>query len=104
MVVYPEAVWYCGVQAADADAIFEEHIAAGRPVERLLSHMPPGDNKHVDGYPPAVAQFKQLDKRLDAERLAEQARIKAQMAAAPLAAGSPGSAAASETDAPAPRP
>lgn len=103
MVVYPEAVWYCGVQAADADAIFEEHLAGGRPVERLLSHLPPGDNKDVDGYPPEVAQFKQLDKRLDAERLAEQARIKALVAALHPPAGSPGSAAASETDAPAPQ-
>ncbi len=104
VVVYPEAVWYCGVQAADADALFEQHIVGGQPVERLLSHLPPGDNKHVDGYPPEIAQFKQIDKRLDAERLAEQRRIKAQMAAASPPAGSPESTAASERDAPAPRP
>lgn len=34
-VVYPEAVWYRGVTAADAEEIHREHILAGRPVERL---------------------------------------------------------------------
>lgn len=104
VVVYPEAVWYCGVQAADADAIFEQHIVGGRPVERLLSPLAPGDNKHTDAYPAEVKQFKQIDKRLDAERLAELARIKAQLAAQRAAAGSPESAAASETGGPAPQP
>jgi len=35
VVVYPEAVWYGHVQAADAAAIVEEHLVGGRPVERL---------------------------------------------------------------------
>jgi (2Fe-2S) ferredoxin len=35
VVVYPEAVWYGGVQLQDAAAIVEEHLVAGRPVERL---------------------------------------------------------------------
>ena len=35
VVVYPEAVWYGGVQAADAEEIVTEHLVAGRPVERL---------------------------------------------------------------------
>ena len=35
VVVYPEAVWYCNVQPADASAIVEEHLLAGRPVARL---------------------------------------------------------------------
>jgi (2Fe-2S) ferredoxin len=35
VVVYPEAVWYGNVTPADAEAIVNEHLAAGRPVERL---------------------------------------------------------------------
>ena len=35
VVVYPEAVWYGNVQPDDADAIVQEHLVGGRPVERL---------------------------------------------------------------------
>ena len=35
MVVYPEAVWYGNVRAEDAAEIVEEHLLAGRTVERL---------------------------------------------------------------------
>ncbi|MGB8261919.1 MAG: ferredoxin [Terracidiphilus sp.] len=35
VVVYPEAVWYGNVQPADAAEIVEQHLAGGRPVERL---------------------------------------------------------------------
>ncbi|OGK96185.1 MAG: hypothetical protein A3I14_14160 [Candidatus Rokubacteria bacterium RIFCSPLOWO2_02_FULL_73_56] len=35
LVVYPDDVWYCGVQAADLGEIFRSHIAGGAPVERL---------------------------------------------------------------------
>ena len=35
VVVYPEAVWYGNVQPGDAAEIVEEHLVAGRPVERL---------------------------------------------------------------------
>jgi (2Fe-2S) ferredoxin len=35
VVVYPEAVWYGHVQAADAEEIVTEHLVGGRPVERL---------------------------------------------------------------------
>ncbi len=46
VVVYPENVWYCAVRAADADAIFTEHLIGGKPVERLLYHpLQPGINK-----------------------------------------------------------
>jgi len=36
IVVYPEAVWYVGVTADDVAEIVEEHLCAGRPVQRLL--------------------------------------------------------------------
>jgi (2Fe-2S) ferredoxin len=35
VVVYPEAVWYGNVRAADAEEIVAEHLIAGRPVDRL---------------------------------------------------------------------
>jgi (2Fe-2S) ferredoxin len=35
MVVYPEAVWYGHVRPEDVEEIVAEHLAAGRPVERL---------------------------------------------------------------------
>jgi (2Fe-2S) ferredoxin len=35
VVVYPEAVWYGGVKPGDAEEIVNEHLIAGRPVERL---------------------------------------------------------------------
>jgi len=35
IVVYPEAVWYGGVTAADVDEIVTKHIVGGEPVERL---------------------------------------------------------------------
>ena len=37
MVVYPEGVWYSGVQAADVPELVREHFKNGRPVSRLLS-------------------------------------------------------------------
>ena len=35
IVVYPENVWYAGVQESDLDEIVTSHIVGGRPVERL---------------------------------------------------------------------
>ncbi|MFN0063518.1 MAG: (2Fe-2S) ferredoxin domain-containing protein [Myxococcaceae bacterium] len=35
VVVYPEGVWYGGVQAADVDEIVRSHLLGGSPVERL---------------------------------------------------------------------
>ena len=36
MVVYPDNVWYHGVQESDLSEIFESHIVNGKPVERLI--------------------------------------------------------------------
>ena len=36
VVLYPEGVWYVGVQASDVAEIFSSHVLGGRPVERLL--------------------------------------------------------------------
>jgi (2Fe-2S) ferredoxin len=36
VVIYPEAVWYGGVQPSDLDEIIASHILEGKPVERLL--------------------------------------------------------------------
>jgi (2Fe-2S) ferredoxin len=35
VVVYPEQVWYGGVTPEDVTEIIDEHLVAGRPVERL---------------------------------------------------------------------
>ena len=35
MVVYPENVWYHGVQQSDLAEIVQSHILGGKPVERL---------------------------------------------------------------------
>jgi nitrite reductase/ring-hydroxylating ferredoxin subunit/(2Fe-2S) ferredoxin len=46
VVVYPENVWYAGVQARDLPEILESHILDGRPVERLRYEPGvPGANK-----------------------------------------------------------
>lgn len=36
VVVYPEQVWYGFVQPEDVDAIVNEHLIGGHPVERLV--------------------------------------------------------------------
>ena len=82
VVVYPDDVWYCGVQIDDADELFEEHLLHDRPVQRLLFPLPPGNNKDTSGYPPEVTEYKQIEKRLDSVRAAERARIQAAIQAA----------------------
>ena len=37
VVIYPEAVWYSYVDAADIDEIVESHLKNGQVVERLLT-------------------------------------------------------------------
>ena len=37
MVVYPEGIWYSGVQVADVPELVREHFANGRPLERLVN-------------------------------------------------------------------
>lgn len=45
VVVYPETVWYAGVQPEDVEEIVREHLVGGRPVERLRYRNRPGKNK-----------------------------------------------------------
>jgi (2Fe-2S) ferredoxin len=40
MVVYPDGVWYSGVQVGDLPEIIREHFLAGRPVMRLVNADP----------------------------------------------------------------
>jgi (2Fe-2S) ferredoxin len=40
VVVYPEGVWYAGVGPSEAGEIVDEHMVAGRPVERLRYRWP----------------------------------------------------------------
>jgi len=36
LVIYPDAIWYCGVTLADVDEIIDSHIVGGVPVKRLV--------------------------------------------------------------------
>ena len=46
IVVYPENVWYAGVQAEDLHEILESHLLiGGKPVERLIYAREPGGCK-----------------------------------------------------------
>ncbi len=40
VVVYPEGVFYAGVGLEDVEVIVREHLEGGRPVQRLLAHLP----------------------------------------------------------------
>jgi nitrite reductase/ring-hydroxylating ferredoxin subunit/(2Fe-2S) ferredoxin len=54
MVVYPEDVWYAGVQESDLKEILDSHIIGGAPVERLRYNPgKPGANK-IDVAPAAT--------------------------------------------------
>ncbi|MDP2626739.1 MAG: (2Fe-2S) ferredoxin domain-containing protein [Candidatus Rokubacteria bacterium] len=49
IVVYPENVWYGGVQESDLQEILESHILGGTPVERLVYDPGvPGPNKRPE--------------------------------------------------------
>ncbi len=37
MIVYPEGVWYSGVQVADVPELVRQHFKEGSPVERLVN-------------------------------------------------------------------
>lgn len=45
VVVYPDDVWYAGVDPRGAKRIVEEHLVGGRVVESYRHRVPPGDNK-----------------------------------------------------------
>jgi len=42
VAVYPDNVWYTSVSTSDVGEIVEEHMAGGRPVERLRDPNWPG--------------------------------------------------------------
>ena len=46
IVVYPDNVWYAGVQESDLQEILDSHILGGKPVQRLIYDPGvPGANK-----------------------------------------------------------
>ncbi len=45
VVVYPQDVWYHGVDPTKARRIFDEHLVGGTPVEEYRYVAPPGENK-----------------------------------------------------------
>ncbi len=48
VVVYPEGVWYAGVQVADVPEIVREHFRGGRPVARLVQRDPAALKKEIE--------------------------------------------------------
>ncbi len=38
LVIYPEGVFYIGVQLSDVDEIIDSHLVNNQPVQRLLLH------------------------------------------------------------------
>lgn len=51
IVVYPDNVWYYGVQQSDLKEIVESHIIGGKPVERLVYDPGvQGPNKTADAH------------------------------------------------------
>lgn len=46
VVVYPEGVWYAGVEVDDVKELVESHVMNGRPVTRLLAPLP-GNQEHA---------------------------------------------------------
>jgi (2Fe-2S) ferredoxin len=80
VVVYPDDVWYAGVQPDDADQLFDEHILNDQPVERLRFALPPGNNKVTDIYPDAVQAVKQVEKDLDVQREVARQRAREESA------------------------
>jgi (2Fe-2S) ferredoxin len=64
VLVYPDGVWYAQVRARDVAEIVEEHVVAGRVVERLaLLKIPPaGGREGGAGGLPGNAAAAELDK------------------------------------------
>ncbi len=48
MVVYPEGVWYSGVQVADVAELVREHFQHGRVVERLANRDPVALKREIE--------------------------------------------------------
>ncbi len=48
MVVYPDGVWYAGVQVADVPEIVRDHFRGGRPVARLVQRDPVALKKEIE--------------------------------------------------------
>ncbi len=48
MVVYPEGIWYSGVQVADVPELVREQFSNGRPLERLVHRDASALKKEID--------------------------------------------------------
>lgn len=44
VAIYPDGVFYRGVQLSDVQEIVDQHLAGGKPVERLRYHKPAPQN------------------------------------------------------------
>jgi len=48
MVVYPEGIWYSGVQVADVPELVHEQFSNGRPLERLVNRNAAALKKEIE--------------------------------------------------------
>lgn len=55
VVVYPDDVWYHGVDVVGAERIVSEHLVGGAEVAELRYLAPPGDNKVPKAPAPVTA-------------------------------------------------
>ena len=78
----------CHADERDADELFDSHLLAGKPVQRLLYVAPPGNNKEISGYPPVVREMEKQEKANDKRRAALYAQLRAEAASASAAAES----------------
>ncbi len=73
VAVYPDGIWYHGVDAAGLERIYREHLVEGNPVEELVfhRHFPEGEEP---AYAPDVRGDEELA-RVAWEPLGEEAEI-----------------------------
>ncbi len=81
LVVYPDGIWYRGVQPDDVPEIVEQQLLGDIPVDRLRFDRPPGNHKRTEGYPDGVHRMKQVEKRLDDERKAARQALRDELQA-----------------------
>jgi (2Fe-2S) ferredoxin len=62
VVFYPQDRWYAAVAPEDAADLVRAELVEGRPLDRLLYHAPPGDNKDLTRYPPELVAAEQAKK------------------------------------------
>ena len=74
VVVYPDDVWYAGVDLHGAKQILEKHLLRGEIVDAYRYRAPPGDNKETDGDKPEEPERGERN-RIEARGAGKKSRI-----------------------------